>query len=948
MTPAVSSRIAVFPAFVATLLACSDPRAPSTDAGVRAGSDVDGRPDTNPDDVADDPRDSLANDPAAGRFIERVVFSGLTRPTALRFARDGRVFVAEKSGVIKEFASLTDRQPMVVVDLGPEVHDYGDRGLLDIELDPQFPQRPHIYALYTLDGRMGDSLAAGTVPRYQDACGDPGGACVAGGRLVRLTLTGDLASTNRSQTILVENWPQQFLSHSVGSLAFGPDGMLYAAAGDGASFEQVDYGDVGGNPLREPPDPGSSAQKPPAAMGGALRAQVTEPVGPTDDRFITSFSGKVIRIDPQMATTPLATVGARAASAVVATGLRNPFRMTFRPGSRELWIADVGWNLWEEIHLVEDVNGLERPNFGWPCFEGPGPQPGYEAAGLALCSALYARPAAHLAPVFAYRHDAEVVEADNCGSRGSAVSGLAFYQGGSYPEQYRGSLFFTDFSRRCIWVIPAGPGGRPDPARRRLFAAGVESPVQLRTGPEGDLYYVDLSGAVRRFEYLGGNHPPRAGLAAAPHWGSLPLRVTFDASSSRDADDGEQLAYEWDLDGDGAFDDGQGLRIDHTYRQPGRVTVGVRVTDRRGARSTATAAIFPGAGPPTPAIEAITPRVWKAGDHISFKGQARDWQGRPLPAAALSWSIVLHHCPDVCHEHPLQQLTAVAGGAFPAPDHEYPMHLSITLRADSDGLHGEVRELLIPATTAVTIQSRPPGLTLAFNGTTSATPFSRIVVSGSTNSLSGPFQIIDRTAYRFLRWSDGGDQSHPVRVEGRSRTYRATFEAIPLASIARIAKSIIVDRGGGETRPSDTDPEAERIRDGVKPTASNAAPEQQYLVERMPGSARPVALGYELGDERLLARLVFQEGLHSSDGGSFEALAVAVRRAGQWAPVRNLRVTPAYRGFNATPWESFALDFDPTAGDAVRLEGLPGGLARFVSVAELEVWAATERARAAQ
>ena len=95
----------------------------------------------------------------------------------------------------------------------------------------------------------------------------------------------------------MENWFQQYMSHSIGSLAFGPDGLLYASAGDGASFDKVDYGNVGGNALGEPPDRSSTGQKPPGAMGGALRSQiVTPPTAPMP--FAISLAGKVIRIDP--------------------------------------------------------------------------------------------------------------------------------------------------------------------------------------------------------------------------------------------------------------------------------------------------------------------------------------------------------------------------------------------------------------------------------------------------------------------------------------------------------------------------------------------------------------------------------------------------------------------------------------------------------------------------
>ena len=76
-----------------------------------------------------------------------VVFDGLTRPTAIQFSPDGRVFVAEKSGLIRVFSDLSDTTPTVFADLRTNVHNYWDRGLLGLALDPQFPTKPYVYVL---------------------------------------------------------------------------------------------------------------------------------------------------------------------------------------------------------------------------------------------------------------------------------------------------------------------------------------------------------------------------------------------------------------------------------------------------------------------------------------------------------------------------------------------------------------------------------------------------------------------------------------------------------------------------------------------------------------------------------------------------------------------------------------------------------------------------------
>src|SRR4029450_12665718 len=74
---------------------------------------------------------------------------------------------------------------------------------------------------------------------------------------------------------------------------------------------------------------------------------------------------------------------------IIAHGLRNPFRMTNRPGTNEIWLGDVGWNTWEEINRITNPTGGVT-NFGWPCYEGTGRQSGYDGLNLNVCERLYA------------------------------------------------------------------------------------------------------------------------------------------------------------------------------------------------------------------------------------------------------------------------------------------------------------------------------------------------------------------------------------------------------------------------------------------------------------------------------------------------------------------------------------------------------------------------------
>jgi glucose/arabinose dehydrogenase len=395
-------------------------------------------------------------------FADEIVLRGLAEPLGLAFARDGSVVVAEKGGKVKVFPRLGVARHEVFADLGARLFRLGDRGLFGLALDPAFPQPPRLYVLYTFDGPV-----SAVEPRRRRRCPPLfDGGCVVSGRLSLLERGG-------RETVLLAGWCQQFPSHGVGDLALGPDGALYASGGEGADYSRVDTGAAG-------------ACGDPAGEGGALRAQdaltAGDPLG---------LSGAVTRLDLRTGSHRL-----------VAFGLRNPFRFALRPGTSELWIGDVGSTRADELD-VADGAAAEPRNFGWPCYEGRGPLRSYDEANVPLCERLYsAGGAAEAEAVF--ERDEPLLDGDPCGSGTQALSGLSFYTGGSYPSRYRGALFLADYARRCIWAMLPDDRGRPDPSRVELFRTGVANPVELVTGPGGDLFYLDFAGgAVHRLRYVG-------------------------------------------------------------------------------------------------------------------------------------------------------------------------------------------------------------------------------------------------------------------------------------------------------------------------------------------------------------------------------------------------------------------------------------------------------------
>ena len=423
--------------------------------------------------------------PPAG-FEETVAFSGLTNPTVVRFAADGRVFVAEKGGAIKVFDSFSDPTPTLFANLATNVHNFWDRGLLGMALAPGFPASPYVYVLYTYDHQLGSPSAP---PRWGDTCPNPPGAtgdgCVVSGRLSRLQAAGNVMTG--SEQVLIEDWCQQYPSHSVGTVEFGSDGALYASAGDGASFNGADYGQSGNplNPCGDPPAGVGGAMTPPTAEGGALRSQDLRTSGDP-----ATLDGSVIRVDPSTGTAlpsnPLAGDPDPNVRRMIAHGLRNPFRFTVRPGTDELWLGDVGWSLREEINRITDTGDGVVENFGWPCYEGVPRQSTYDGLNLTLCENLYLSPGADTDPFYSYRHADQVVPGEDCSPGSSSLSGLAFNAGfaSAFPAEYEGALFFSDYSRDCIWAMKTGGGSNPSPAQLETFVADAANPVNLQFGPE--------------------------------------------------------------------------------------------------------------------------------------------------------------------------------------------------------------------------------------------------------------------------------------------------------------------------------------------------------------------------------------------------------------------------------------------------------------------------------
>lgn len=250
------------------------------------------------------------------------IAGGLTRPVEIQPANDGtnRLFIIEKPGRIRIYEN-GQTLPAAFLDITDRVDDSSNEmGLLGLAFHPDYEQNGYFYVNYTGEGGHTH------ISRFH-----------AGG------YTADPAS--EQALIIVE---QPFPNHNGGGLAFGPDGYLYVALGDGG---------LAGDPYK-------------------------------NGQNTSSLLGKILRIDVNHGEKYAIPAGNPFGTEVWAYGLRNPWRISFDKASGDLWIGDVGQGAWEEIDYLP-AGSAPGANFGWSIMEGNHGYDGEAQPGLLLPAVEY-------------------------------------------------------------------------------------------------------------------------------------------------------------------------------------------------------------------------------------------------------------------------------------------------------------------------------------------------------------------------------------------------------------------------------------------------------------------------------------------------------------------------------------------------------------------------------
>lgn len=543
-----------------------------------------------------------AEKPDDNRFTPVVLIDHgiLDEPIAFDVTRDGTVYVIERRGAIKMYDPRTGFT--VVVDTIQVNHTYisaagvareAEEGLIGFTLDPNFEENHFAYFLY----------AHPTIAKHV---------------LTRMELRGSTLDRSSEVVILEYDVQRETCCHTGGGMTWDRDGNLYITTGNNTGNVNTVQTDQRPGRMNWDDQRGS-------ANTNDLRGKILR-IKPQPDGSYTIPEGNLF---------PPGTPGTR--PEIFAMGLRNPWRVSVDSKTGYVYWGEVGPDAAEPtertVEGYDEFNQARGPGFfGWPYFIGPNraypmidyatdeihsPQdPARPINDSRWNTGLRELPPAQ--PAFLAYPYGPVPEYPALGSGGRCAVGGPVYRRADFegaarpwPEYFEGNWIVADCTRNHLLVIHMDENSDLVGVERFLPSYSPIEPIDLKFGPEGDLYVLEYGSVwfaqspdsrLVRIEYNGGNRAPEVMASVDAKGGVVPFTANLSAEAVDP--DGDAITYQWTVtpEAGGPARTFSGASVQVPFEQAGVYTATVTATDPAGASASASLRIVAGNEAPQVAI----------------------------------------------------------------------------------------------------------------------------------------------------------------------------------------------------------------------------------------------------------------------------------------------------------------------------------------------------------
>ena len=526
--------------------------------------------------------------PEEDRFVKTVLSQGkFMEPTEMAILPNLDILVAQRRGELMLY-SQKDKTVQQIGFLDVYHTSTSDanaeEGVMGLAADPNFQQNNFVYLFYSPADTSVNRLSRFV---FQN------------GKLV-----------NASEKVILQFYSQRNICcHTGGSIAFGPDNLLYVSTGDNSTpfneknerFANYGYAPLDGRPKHEIYDARRSAGNTNDLRGKIIRIRVKDN-GSYEIPENNLFSGKQGKTRPEIYT----------------MGHRNPYRISVDPKTGFVYWGDVGPDARVDSLAQRGPKGYDEVNqarkagnFGWPLFiannyayhrynyatgaSGPAFNPAKPVNNSPNNTGLTQLPAAQPAFIW-YPYDASP-DFPEVGSGGrTAMAGPVYYtdlypKGKTYDAYYHGKLFIYDWIRDWIKVVTMKPNGDLDKLEPFMQNEKFAAIMDMEVGPDGKIYVLEYGkgwftgnpdAGISRIDYLGANRPPKiTDLTVESQSGMLPF--TLSAKVEVADPEKDDLKYIWTIGGVKKQTDEPTL--EHTITQAGDYDLQVEVVDAQKASS---------------------------------------------------------------------------------------------------------------------------------------------------------------------------------------------------------------------------------------------------------------------------------------------------------------------------------------------------------------------------